>query len=229
MDLSEIEGAGGTVCPHCGVAIFVSLSSTNAAKDKQGLWLTQSAICPNCQRAIIQLRMKYARPEPMGILSHTPDRVILAYPRAAFRPACPAEVPNEIGADYTEACLVLSDSPKSAAALARRCLQHLLRDYAKVKHQNLAKEIQEVLDSGKLPLHLTESLDSVRIIGNFAAHPTKSTASGEIIDVEPGEAEWTLSTLEALFVFYFVEPAKAAAKRSALGAKVAESKKLPIK
>jgi hypothetical protein len=33
-------------------------------------------------------------------------------------------------------------------------------------------------------------LDAIRTIGNFAAHPIKSTSSGEIVDVEPGEAEW---------------------------------------
>ena len=57
------------------------------------------------------------------------------------------------------------------------------------------------MDSGKLPSHLTGSLDAVRNIGNVAAHPTKSEASGEIIDVEPGEAEWNLDVLESLFDF----------------------------
>jgi hypothetical protein len=30
---------------------------------------------------------------------------------------------------------------------------------------------------------------TVRTIGNFAAHPIKSTSTGTIVDVEPGEAE----------------------------------------
>jgi hypothetical protein len=35
-----------------------------------------------------------------------------------------------------------------------------------------------------------ESIDAVRNIGNFAAHPQKSTATGEILEVEFGESEW---------------------------------------
>jgi hypothetical protein len=46
---------------------------------------------------------------------------------------------------------------------------------------------------------LAEQLDAVRHKGNFAAHPTKSASSGDIMDVEPGEAEWNLDVLDGLF------------------------------
>lgn len=85
-------------------------------------------------------------------------------------------------------------------------LQQILRDKAGVKPGNLADGIQQVIDSSKLSSHIFKLLDSVRNIGNFAAHPIKSKASGEIIDVELGEAEWNLDVLEALFDFYFVQP-----------------------
>ena len=93
----------------------------------------------------------------------------------------------------------------------------------------MAKEIQEVLDSGKLPSHLAESIDAVRNLGNFAAHPLKSQHTGEIIDVNPGEAEWNLDVLESLFDFYFVQPAVLKAKRDALNAKLKEAGKPPMK
>ena len=98
-----------------------------------------------------------------------------------------------------------------------------------MKHSDLAKEIQEVLDSGKLPSHLAESIDAVRNLGNFAAHPLKSQHTGEIIDVNPGEAEWNLDVLESLFDFYFVQPAVLKAKRDALNAKLKEAGKPPMK
>jgi hypothetical protein len=101
-------------------------------------------------------------------------------------------VPEKFAEDYREACLVFSDSPKASAALSRRCLQNLLREAAKVKPGNLADEIQQVLDSGKLPSWIAESIDAVRNSGNFAAHPLKSSATGEVLPVEPGEAEWNL-------------------------------------
>ncbi len=116
-------------------------------------------------------------------------------------------------------------SPKAAAALSRRCLQHLLRDHVKVKASDLGKEIDEVLALNTLPSDLAHDIDAIRNIGNFAAHPMKSTQSGAILDVEPGEAEWTLTVLEELFDFYFVRTAKRAAQRDALNAKIATAKK----
>ncbi len=53
----------------------------------------------------------------------------------------------------------------------------------------------------------------------MAAHPNKSTATGEYREVEPGEAEWTLDVLEALFDHFFVGPPRTASRRSALIAK----------
>jgi hypothetical protein len=123
----------------------------------------------------------------------------------------------------------MADSPKASAALSRRCLQHLLRAIAGVKHGDLAREIQEVLDGGKLPSQLAESIDAVRNIGNFAAHPVKSGHSGEVVAVEPGEAEWNLDVLEGLFDFYYVQPEVLKKKRAALDKKLAESGKPPMK
>ena len=135
----------------------------------------------------------------------------------------PPEVPAELAADYTEAALVLADSPKASAALSRRCLQHLLREHAGVQHGKLGAEIQEVLNSGGLPSALHSAIDAVRQFGNFAAHPTRSESTGEVVDVEPGEAEWTLDILDALFDHYFVQPSALEAKRKALNEKLRDA------
>jgi hypothetical protein len=156
----------------------------------------------------------------------------LIYPRGTLRPPCPKEVVNEdqaLAADYGEACLVLPDSAKASAALSRRCLQRLLQTKANAQKRDLDPQIQEVLDTHALPSHLAENLDAVRVIGNFAAHPLKSTNTGEIVDVEPGEAEWNLDVLEGLFDFYFVQPAVNKAKRAALNKKLADLNKPPLK
>jgi hypothetical protein len=102
-------------------------------------------------------------------------------------------------------------------------LQHLIRDKAGIPDRDLAPAIQKLIDSRTLPSHLAEAIDGVRIIGNFAAHPIKSTSSGEIVDVEPGEAEWNLDTLEGLFDFYFVEPARLQTKKEALNKKLQDA------
>lgn len=138
-------------------------------------------------------------------------------------------MPKPLQDIYNEACVVLADSAKASAALSRRCLQTILREHAKVKAQDLSKEIDEVLASKQLPEYLAADIDAVRNIGNFAAHPIKSTSSGEIVDVEPGEGEWNLNVLEGLFDFYFVGPAESKRKRTALDAKLADAKKPPMK
>ncbi|MGA2147976.1 MAG: DUF4145 domain-containing protein [Bryobacteraceae bacterium] len=101
-----------------------------------------------------------------------------------------------------------------------RSSQTLLREKAKTKARDLADQIQEVLDSNTLPSHLSKSIDAVRHIGNFAAHPLKSKDTGVIVDVEPGEAEWQLDTLEGLFDFYIIQPQIVEEKRAALDKKL---------
>jgi hypothetical protein len=153
----------------------------------------------------------------------------LVWPKGTNRPPVPPEVPKEIAEDYTEACLVLADSPKASAALSRRCLQHLLRNKASVKPGDLADEIQQVIESRQLPSHLTEAVDAVRNIGNFAAHPLKSKSSGELVPVEPGEAEWTLDVLESIFDFYFVQPEVLKRRKEALNKKLEDAGKPKVK
>jgi hypothetical protein len=93
----------------------------------------------------------------------------------------------------------------------------------------LINEIQQVLDSGKLPTPLADNIDAIRNIGNFGAHPNKSKSTGEVVQVEPDEAEWNLDVLESLFDFYFVQPARAKAKKVALNKKLADAGKPPVK
>lgn len=162
-----------------------------------------------------------------GFLVVSKDLMVL--PRGISRAPIPPEVPPRMVEDYKEACLVLADSPKASAALSRRCLQNLLRDAAGVKPGDLFDAIQQVLDSKTLPSSIAESIDAVRAIGNFAAHPIKSKSTGEVVDVEPDEAEWNLDVLESLFDFYYVLPARAKAKKDALNQKLQAAGKPPVK
>jgi hypothetical protein len=125
--------------------------------------------------------------------------------------------------EFAEASAVLPVSPKASAALSRRCLQTLLREAAGVTHGDLSDEIDQVVEEGGLPSHLVGALHAVREIGNFGTHPIKSQRTGEVLPVEPGEAEWTLEVLELLFDFYFVSPTKAADRKAALNEKLREA------
>jgi Domain of unknown function (DUF4145) len=96
-----------------------------------------------------------------------------------------------------------------------------LRDAGRVTQGDLYGEIQQVLDSGKLPSYLADNLDYVRVVGNYSAHPQRDPTG--IVDVEPGEAETNLEVLDGLFDFYYVMPALALAKRTALQAKTGKT------
>lgn len=95
-----------------------------------------------------------------------------------------------------------------------------------MKHPNdLANAIQEVIDDPAVPSDISESLDMVRNIGNFSVHPNKSTNTGEIVNVEPEEAEWCLEVIEILFDFYWVRPVDVLRRKLAVNQKLAETGK----
>jgi hypothetical protein len=58
----------------------------------------------------------------------------------------PIEVPKEFADDYNEACLILEDSPKSSAALSRRCLQHILREKGGFEAKDLKQKLIWLLE-----------------------------------------------------------------------------------
>lgn len=204
------------ICKHCGVAFHPLQVNSNimdvGIENMVTRWELLAYQCPQCRKANVKVR-KY--------LATRATTVFDVYPVGPTR-QCPTEVPVPIATDFLEASQVLELSPKSSAALSRRCLQHLLADAGVSKQKDLSKAIDDALKQA-LPAELAHNLDSIRVVGNFAAHPGKSANSGEIIDVEQHEAEWTLDVLEQLFDYYYVQPARNAAKRAAINAKLTEA------
>jgi hypothetical protein len=210
-------------CPHCLTSFHAQTSTFNIGDgDIQFYWALVWQKCPACEKFVIALSRSPSR-------AFEPSEAFIVYPRAVARKPIPGGVPTKVADDYKEACLVFADSPKASAALSRRCLQTILREHAKVRPQDLSKEIDDVLASKQLPTYIADDIDAIRHVGNFAAHPMKSTNTGEIVDVEPGEADWLLNVLEELFDHYFVGPAEAKKKRDALNAKLADLRKPPLK
>jgi hypothetical protein len=189
-------------------------------KEVERLTIT-TASCPACGKVILTIESRNEKFEEAQLYKE-----YVVWPLRSSRPI-PKEVPVHIRADYEEAALVLNLSPKASAALSRRCLQAVLREEAKANQNNLNAQIEAVIP--KLPSYIAESIDAVRNIGNFAAHPTKSETSGELIEVEPGEAEWNLDVLDLLFDFYYVQPARVKEKRSALDQKLVSAGKPAMK
>lgn len=224
-------------CPYCGItfsldgvdadhsfpkfARFHPYRTNYSRDDNDKTYSITSHKCPECRKQIMWLN-EIERNEGTG----EPDIVatMLLFPKYPIKHV-PEEVPEKFAADFREAHDTLPISPKASAALSRRCLQNLIREQEGIIEKSLFAEVDKLLKSNKLPKYLAKDLDAIRHIGNFAAHPVKDTNTGEIVDVEPGEAEWTLEVLEALLLFYFVEEPKSAARRNALNKKLKDSGK----
>ena len=236
----------GITCPHClkgfhayertvqsSSSGFNCLHVLQIGKDVDGYWWIEKTTCPGCQKFVIRLVHSYdesiSLPVGQQPRQHLPsggETSRLIRPQSISRPPVPTEVPKEFSEDYQEACLVLAGSPKASAALSRRCLQLILREKAGVLNpDNLVRAIGEAIDDPSIPTDIKESLDAVRNIGNFASHPNKSLNTGEIVPVEPQEAEWCLEVIEMLFEFYFVRPADVKRRRDALNEKLTETGK----
>ncbi|MDP2293956.1 MAG: DUF4145 domain-containing protein [Pseudolabrys sp.] len=137
-------------------------------------------------------------------------------------------MPKDIASDYVEAAQVLPISAKASAALARRCLQSVLRGEGYAQN-DLSQQIDAALaeqDMRKaLPSGVHSIVDAIRNFGNFSAHRITDRTTLQLIDVEPHEAEYCLDILDAVFDHYYVRPAHAKRMKDALNAKLAAAKK----
>lgn len=116
----------------------------------------------------------------------------------------PDYVPEEVRKNYLEACLIKNDSPKASAAMSRRCLQGILRDFWEIpqgKRGKLGAEISFVQD--KINPDTFESIKAVREVGDIGAHMEKSVDT--IVDVEPEEASLLIELIETLISDWYVE------------------------
>lgn len=219
-------------CPYCRVAFRSIWQETNLGSDPDGFWVLRRTSCANCERFIVMLqRFEPLKPAPPGGGDQPPPKLRderMVHPKTVARTEIPPGVPKGIVKDYGAACKVLADSPEASAALSRRCLQNLLVEKAGVTKKDLADQIEEVLTSKQLPSRLADDLHAVRVIGNFGAHPIKSKSTGEIVDVEPGEAEWNLEVVEGLLQHYYVEEERAKQRRAAMNQKLKDAGKPPL-
>lgn len=222
------------LCPHCSKEIFFEESYSFAhlvdEKDNIGIGVS-SGICPSCEEPIFVYQKGFYNPSTSNYsayLTYTIDTKIL-YPFLQNQKKLHESIPKFLSDDYHEAQLVLPYSPKASAALSRRCLQNFFHNKLAIKGKNLSQEIDLFIEKEKCPSYVLDAIDAIRNIGNFAAHPLKENNTGEIVPVEPGEAEWLIEILELLFDFYFIVPEKMAEKKATLNRKLESLGKPPMK
>lgn len=212
-------------CPHCSKEIHFESKDNwvfqfNEADDEGNTGYQISyGFCPACNKLIVTLEDgEFAFNEGGPFLLKECNQEFL-FPKGYFRPVS-IQVPEKYADDYDEASAVLKLSPKASAAISRRLLQNLLRDECQVRISSLANEIDEFLKKDGVPSYLSSAIDAIRNVGNFAAHPLKNTNTGEIMDVEDGEAEWLLDVLDAMFDYMFVQPSILDERKKALNDKL---------
>ena len=224
-------------CPHCNVAFIDRDRRVFKVEEYEDeSYYLVARICPVCQQVIVELSLdRVQQGNFLDLLARAltgggpaqsgrPLRqwTKLIWPTGIVRDPVPTEVPEEYAKDYKEAALVLAaGSANASAALSRRCLQNMIRHKIGVNRQNLYQEIEEVINDPNAHSQVKSSLHYLRELGNFAAHPEKNGV-GAIVDVEEGEAEWCLDTIEVLFEIYFVRPARDEEMRKLIDAKITQ-------
>ena len=184
--------------------------------------------CPSCYETIVIRETGRGNKIGNELFVYEATETLIIYPEQDEFSVAP-EVPADFAADLQEARAALDYSAKASAALSRRLLQKVLRNKLGITKRDLSQEIDQFIAASKAPTYLTDAIDAVRQIGNFAAHPIKFTNTGEIVDVEPGEAEWILEVVDTLFDFVFVQPAKLEQRRASLNQKLEDMGKPALK
>ena len=221
-------------CPHCQVEVNVDFSEKYIGKYGNIFYSLFYMRCPNseCDKPIVLLgqanNANQYRDGTISIKEQHSCNFKQLFPVGSGRMPAAPEVESKFAEDYNEACLVLPFSPKASAALSRRCLQNIIRLKEGIKERNLKTEIDKLIATNKLPSYISDNLEIIRGFGNIAAHGMEDRASGEILDVEPNEAEFLLDVLELLFDLYFVQAAKAAKMKAALNQKLTSAGQKPI-
>src|SRR5262245_5784428 len=202
-------------CPYCSKEIHVALDEHPAYEyDRvQGCSAVGVAngFCPSCRGFLVVVRNGELQVwgEGRKRLANVALETVVFPPFPSAR-ELEREVPESYRNTFAEAERVLTLSANASAALGRRLLQHVLRENYGIKEASLRKEIDNFISEEAPPSYLAQALAAIGQIGNFSALPSKDLNTGDIAEAGPGEAEWLLDTLEALFDFAFVRPLRLA-------------------
>lgn len=107
--------------------------------------------CTHCREIVVWLDAKMIHPDKSAAPPPNPD------------------LPADIVADYNEARMIISRSPRGAAALFRLCIQKLCSHLGETG-KNINDDIASLVKKGLSP-KIQKSLDVVRVIGNESVHP----------------------------------------------------------
>jgi hypothetical protein len=196
-------------CPFCNRdesvteeskhASFADLNIENA--DGPRRLVVKYVVCPNPQCRKFSLIVSLHGLELTGNRAYTGKHIktwALIPPSRAL--SFPVLVPQKVLDDYQEACLTIEFSPKVSAALARRCLSEMLRDFWQVQPGRLIDEFRQI--KGTVDPLTWEAIESVKKCGMIGAR--FESEGTQILDTEPGEAKMLIGLIETLVEDWYV-------------------------
>ena len=202
-------------CPYCTHKVTITNSNYDSHMVELGtidctndmkVMMCEHIICPNsdCMKTILKISLYYIHFEDAGMHNKLTKKYLPILSRQLLpisnAKPMPSYIPEAIKKDYEEACLIQSLSPKSAATLARRCLQGMIRDFWGIKKGTLKEEISEL--QGKITQDLWQAIDALRNLGNIGAHMEKDI--NVIIDIDEGEADTLIALIETLVEEWYI-------------------------
>jgi hypothetical protein len=178
---------------------FADLTIENAEGPRR--LVVKYAVCPNPACKEFSLTVSLHSLEVVGNRSYTGKHIktwSLVPPSQAK--AFPVTLPSAVLEDYREACLAMELSPKAAAALARRCLSQMIRDFWQVQPGSLGDEFRQI--KGIVDPVTWETIESVRGTGMIGARMDSEGA--EVMETEPGEPKLLIGLIETLIHDWYI-------------------------
>jgi Domain of unknown function (DUF4145) len=204
-------------CPYCSRIQLLTNENYKAQFQKLYIGVTKygevgtflSAVrCLNEECQEVTLVARFSTVKDITNQRSVEGQIIGSYP---LRPESaarlfPEYIPAALRQDYAEACRIVNLSPKASAALARRCLQGVIRDFCGIVRDTLDAEIralQAALDEDKAPQGVTpESIEAIDHVRKIGAHMEKDI--NLIIDIEEDEADELIGLIELLFDEWYI-------------------------
>ena len=150
------SGLKSYTCPHCGVVA------------RQYHWINAGLLDQSQFPEFSQNPVRVSKCEHCGeICLWYFDKLV--YPNRGNAPLPNPDMPIEVKKEYDEAALILTNSPRGAAALLRLAIQKLCI-YLGGTGENANDDIAALVKKG-LPVTVQQALDIVRVTGNNAVHP----------------------------------------------------------
>ena len=214
----RVDGDETWVCPFCGASASPSDETSRTVSidfdmdNVRGphLFEARVIVCPNkqCREFVLETALI----PDAGAVTVKPGR------KAAWRlvppldvplsegpkPAAmtlPDYVPEDIRQNYREACAVRRSSPAAAAALARRALREMIRDFWGIDDSTLTAQLAALEDELEPPVW--EAIARARDRGNILRQ--MDVPAGVLVDADPRDAEELIRLVEMLVSEFYVK------------------------